>query len=376
MSTKRKVVIDASNIKVGGGLQVSLSLIHYLMNNEIDDLIFFYIVSEKVLEQIENKEHEQIYLVSTGIKTLNPCSSSSISIRRTLGDIQPDLIFTVFGPSFYNWPSCKRLIGFANAWIVEKNTIAYQKLNLFDRCLTKVKNFILRALLYRDNAHYVTETNHIRDRFLHVYKKEPDIISVVPNAIPYMYDSHLKLDPHIIPDFNDTFKFITISADYPHKNISIIEDVGDILDKRGLKFIFLVTLPKDSYEKKSNSFKKYTYNLGPIKVSDCPMYYSYADAMFLPTLLECFSVSYLEAMACNTPILTSDFSFAREVCDDAALYFDPLSASSIADQLEQIILHEDISEGLILRAQKVLLKHISNEERTKMYVELITKVGV
>jgi glycosyltransferase involved in cell wall biosynthesis len=57
------------------------------------------------------------------------------------------------------------------------------------------------------------------------------------------------------------------------------------------------------------------------------------QAHLLPTLLESFSGSYLEAMHFGTPILTSDRDFAREVCGEAALYFDPDSPSSIRDAI-------------------------------------------
>jgi glycosyltransferase involved in cell wall biosynthesis len=58
-----------------------------------------------------------------------------------------------------------------------------------------------------------------------------------------------------------------------------------------------------------------------------------ASALFLPTLLESYGLIYLEAMACGLPIVTSDRDFARWICSDTALYFDPLDPTSIVETI-------------------------------------------
>ena len=71
-------------------------------------------------------------------------------------------------------------------------------------------------------------------------------------------------------------------------------------------------------------------------VENCPKLYNQADAMFLPTLLETFSASYPEAMKMERPILTSDLDFAKDICGDAALYFNPLDSYDIANKIKTI----------------------------------------
>ena len=51
--------------------------------------------------------------------------------------------------------------------------------------------------------------------------------------------------------------------------------------------------------------------LGKININQCPHLYVQSDAVFLPTLLECFSASYAEAMLMKKPIITSDLGFAH-----------------------------------------------------------------
>lgn len=72
-------------------------------------------------------------------------------------------------------------------------------------------------------------------------------------------------------------------------------------------------------------------NVGPLKQQELAGYYQHCDALFLPTLLESFSGAYLEAMQFGRPILTSDLDFARYICGDAAMYFDPWNVCHMKD---------------------------------------------
>ena len=54
----------------------------------------------------------------------------------------------------------------------------------------------------------------------------------------------------------------------------------------------------------------------------------------MPTLLESFSGTYVEAMYHGKPIFTSDIDFARDICGDAAFYFDPLDENSILNTIK------------------------------------------
>ncbi|ELB2133738.1 glycosyltransferase [Vibrio parahaemolyticus] len=377
MSEKKiNLVIDASNIKVGGGVQVALSFIDYLLHNS-DSFNISYIVSSSVYEQIKNKEIiDKYWVINTGIYTLNPLSKSRREIRNILSKEKNSIVFTIFGPNFWGKHE-HHVVGFANAWVVSPDTIAYKKFGFFKRLLVRLKNIILGCLLYDYKRHYITETSDVRERFITKFKANPKKITVIPNALPYMYSSDLVMETTSqMTSYSGYFKFLTIAANYPHKNLQVIENVGRVLENCGSKFVFFVTIPEDEYSKFSEGFKKYTHNLGVIPVEKCPEYYSSADAFFLPTLLECFTVSYLEAMFCSIPILTSDFDFSREVCKDSAIYFDPESPIDIAEKLLEVINDESLRVDLVKKGKCQLLNHLTNEERSKRYLDVLKKIGM
>ena len=74
--------------------------------------------------------------------------------------------------------------------------------------------------------------------------------------------------------------------------------------------------------------------LGRVSYPDVLKLYSCADALVMPSIEETFGLPCLEAMAAGTPVVASDYLGSvtrsdlflpfREVCGDAAEYFDPL----------------------------------------------------
>ena len=67
-----------------------------------------------------------------------------------------------------------------------------------------------------------------------------------------------------------------------------------------------------------------------------------------PSLWEGFGLPVLEAMACGTPVLTSDVSSLPEVAGDAALLVPPTDVEAIADGLRRLLedaaLRADLAE--------------------------------
>jgi glycosyltransferase involved in cell wall biosynthesis len=65
--------------------------------------------------------------------------------------------------------------------------------------------------------------------------------------------------------------------------------------------------------------------------------YRRAAAVVYPSLYEGFGQPPLEAMACATPVAVSDIAPLREVCGDAATYFDPIEPDDIARGIRDAI---------------------------------------
>jgi glycosyltransferase involved in cell wall biosynthesis len=60
---------------------------------------------------------------------------------------------------------------------------------------------------------------------------------------------------------------------------------------------------------------------------EVPKFYSFADALVHPSMAEGFRMTLLEAMACGTPVISSNRGSLPEVAGDAGILFDPMTWS-------------------------------------------------
>ena len=74
--------------------------------------------------------------------------------------------------------------------------------------------------------------------------------------------------------------------------------------------------------------------------------YAGADTLVLPSLYEGFGLPPVEAMAAGCPVLVSRAAALPEVCQDAALYCDPLDVSDMAAQLKRILSDKELRQSL------------------------------
>jgi glycosyltransferase involved in cell wall biosynthesis len=71
-----------------------------------------------------------------------------------------------------------------------------------------------------------------------------------------------------------------------------------------------------------------------------------ADGLVLPSLYEGFGLPPVEAMAVGCPALVSTAASLPEVCQDAALYCDPLDVADIAVQLKRLVTDQPLRQLL------------------------------
>jgi alpha-1,3-rhamnosyl/mannosyltransferase len=77
--------------------------------------------------------------------------------------------------------------------------------------------------------------------------------------------------------------------------------------------------------------------------------YARAAVCAYPSLYEGFGLPALEAMACGTPLVTSDGSALAETAGDAALKVDPLDPPAIAEALRRVLEDRVLAEDLRAR---------------------------
>ncbi|MFO8183516.1 MAG: glycosyltransferase family 1 protein [Candidatus Aegiribacteria sp.] len=108
---------------------------------------------------------------------------------------------------------------------------------------------------------------------------------------------------------------------------------------------------------------------GFVEEEHLPALLSMAEFLVYPSLLEGFGLPILEAMACGTPVLTSDTSSMPEIAGDAAYLVNPASVESIAGGLRRMAADEGLREELTRRG-RVRASGFSWRETAKQTLEV------
>ena len=104
--------------------------------------------------------------------------------------------------------------------------------------------------------------------------------------------------------------------------------------------------------------------------------YLKSNAIMCASLVESSTAVFPEAFLANRPLLVSDRPFARELCENAAVYFDPLDEISIADAIIQLLSNESLQRSLVENGKNVLLKNYpSADEKWALQKDLILKLN-
>lgn len=373
-----RLLINAANLHIGGGIQVACSLINEILENRD------FFKDDSILILASSEVYRSIFfpVQASGnikVKCLNYYGPrGGFNFRRQLIneiiDFNAESVFSVFGPSYlYNLP-VKHFVGFANAWLVSPNEKLYKSMSYKQRFFSKFKYFFYKLSLCLESTILITETDLMKLKISKDWILKRKNVFVVSNCHSSIYNDRRQWKKIEIPKFDCDLVLCTISSNYFHKNINVIGDVAKILDNKfDLVAKFIVTLPDEVYESKSNDFKNYTFNLGPVLPEQCPYVYEEADALFLPTLLETFSASYPEAMVMNVPILTSDLDFARDICKDSAIYFDPTDSYDIADKIYNFASDDSLRLNKIIKAKDLLSKMPNSSQRLHQILNIINR---
>ena len=103
---------------------------------------------------------------------------------------------------------------------------------------------------------------------------------------------------------------------------------------------------RDEYAIPKDSYGKDILFPGWIDQMDLPAVFSLADLYLYPSNLEAFPIPLTEAMACGTPILTSNVSGLKEIAGDAALLVNPSDTELIANGMARILSNSGLRESL------------------------------
>jgi len=98
--------------------------------------------------------------------------------------------------------------------------------------------------------------------------------------------------------------------------------------------------------------KKFIVTLNHVPIDDLVGIYNLADVLVFPSFYEGFGWPPLEAMACGTPVVTSNVGSLPEVVGDAAIMGHLLDYQGIAAAIYAVLTNSELRSGLISKGLK------------------------
>lgn len=375
-----KIMVDATLQSTGGGVQVAVNLINNLINdNFYEDILF--VVSPQVDAQVDAsiKNSNSYHVMSNAKGPIKFIQGRSIS--RLEREFNPDLVFIVFGPSYWR-PKSKSLQGFAIPHLAyPENLDRIYKKSLKQNIVTKLTVNLKKIQLKSNIDYMVVETQTFKNLICKKTGFDADKVFVIKNS----FNKSFYTDQIVEVNHNKealTNIFIP-SAYYPHKNLDILVDVAKVLkEKYNLNFSLNFLLdPQSTYWKhicesaESKKVKQHFSTYGQVSNHEMANLYKMNDLVLLPTLLEVSSAVYPESFISKKPLLTSNLDFAIELCGEAAIYFNPFDYNDIALKINNCAKDRGLQDKLIKNGLDQLKKqYISPEEKYTKQRDLIMKL--
>jgi glycosyltransferase involved in cell wall biosynthesis len=140
----------------------------------------------------------------------------------------------------------------------------------------------------------------------------------------------------------------------PHKNLERLIDAFGRVRTAGLADLRLIIIgdeiskyPGLRQAVHRHRLDKYVRYLGFQPYDTLAAFYRLARAFVFPSLYEGFGLPPLEAMACGTPVVTSNVSSLPEIAGNAAILVDPYDPASIAAGITRAVT-DDVLRGQLI----------------------------
>jgi glycosyltransferase involved in cell wall biosynthesis len=165
-------------------------------------------------------------------------------------------------------------------------------------------------------------------------------------------DSAAILDKHGLQSGQYLFAAGSVK---PNKNFALIGKALKLLPDLPMKLAIAGAKDISIFAQDDARFEdRRISTLGYVSDEDLAHLYRNAAWFVFPSLYEGFGLPAIEAMANGCPVIAARAASIPEVCGDAALYFDPTEAQSLADALKRAVQEPGLREQFLSRASQRL----------------------
>ena len=206
-----------------------------------------------------------------------------------------------------------------------------------------IKYWIARKL-FKSNIRYVSrfivQTEAMKISLEQTYPEIAGRVHIVGQPPPeWLLASGLRRD-RPMAGIQDGMSLFYPAAHYPHKNHSLLSQFGSSLDPDWKVRRLTLTIAPDAHP---NPAQPWIQCVGRLSAQQVLEAYKEADALLFLSQSESLGFPLIEAMWVGLPIVCPDLPYARVLCGDQAIYFDPADAESLRAAIGD--LHRRLQDG-------------------------------
>lgn len=360
-----RIAINGVSAKAGGGITALRGLLPALdrVDCENEYVIFLSSRQKEILEAVPKR-----------FKIVIPRGLPENPYLRVLWEqfFFPIYLMTLEIDLLYSVGNITTLLAPCGIVLLVENANPYSPLHLSLNLPNRIRNGLIRGL------GWISAKRATRIRF--VSRKSQDILGSRMH-LPRGKAVTIYHGFQPLPDLPGTREpagryILTVSVVLPHKNLErLIKAYSTFISSTGYDGRLLVVgdLIHEGYFEKLKFLTKglgmegKICFIGKVPYSGIKSYYLGADAFVFPSLEETFGLPVIEAMGYGVPIVASDESRTeggeelcipfREICGDAAHYFNPFDAEDLAEGLRKVIFDPEYRKGLLRRAKMQIQKY-------------------
>lgn len=313
-----------------------------------DNKIKLYDVSKESLQEIVDKNSYSIIYSALPTKSLMQIEGIKI-------------VGTIHGLRRLETPADSYCLRYKN--VSKKDLMFFFSKILFKKRITKKLCEYYLQSWKKDNCQFVTVSNHTSNAikfFLPELKHK---------NIPVFYSPSTSSSEVFDKKYQEKY-FLLVSGNRCEKNNLRAIMAFDKLFTLGYlqDYKVKITGAKDSsnFRYKIKNLSRFEF-LGYVDDQELKQLYNDAYCLVYPSLNEGFGYPPLEAMHYGVPVLASSYSSISEVCQGAAMYFNPFAIEEIANRVLQITdesVHRQYSA--LARSQYVKITDKQNSDLDKM----------
>lgn len=344
-----RILIDGLSARVGGGVTYLKNILPALARLKTG-FSFFVVLSPLYQKDVISSLPAEIELIPVELPAeplVHRFVFQQINLPGLIRHLQISLFFAVAEAGYLNIP-----VPFV---ILARNPSIYSGFDssaisqlplLWHRFVRQVPVF----LSFQKANRIIFVSAAFRDQVVRQMHIDPGKTHVVHHGLNAIF--HQPLPPSTSSDDSRPY-FLYVSSINPHKNHEVLLRAYAMLPTNAPDLVIageplhnptfrmLQTMVTDLGLDRRIRF------LGGVAYEQLPALYRNAVASIFPSRLETFGHPLVEAMAARVPIIASNLPVCREICQDAALYFDPNDVATLAIHMNSLLCDDSLRAMLI-----------------------------